>query len=125
MTEIKTNFNKRVLKGGDVKTKVLRKRRKTQLQRPWKLCTFSKVNLVIGYYLRQETMFSSTFVCLCACVCLSVSPITHKQYNFARRIDIAQGEIDEILVKVGWKFDAKLAKVCLSLPARVNGMCNY
>jgi hypothetical protein len=33
MTEMKTNL-KRELKGGDVKTEVLGKRRKTQLQRP-------------------------------------------------------------------------------------------
>jgi hypothetical protein len=35
-------------------------------------------------------------------------------------MDIARGQIDEILVKFGWKLDEKLAKVCLALPGRVN-----
>jgi hypothetical protein len=40
-------------------------------------------------------------------------------------IDIAQGQIDYILVKFDWKLDEKFAKICLALLGRVTELCNY
>ena len=64
----------------------------------------------------------------CVCVCLSLCQYdnsTELQYisnvfirEFVRLIDIARGQIDEILIKFRWKLDEKF--VCLALPGRVN-----
>ena len=40
-------------------------------------------------------------------------------------IDIAQGQIDYILVKFDWKLDEKFAKICVALLGRVTELCNY